>query len=488
MVKILHLSDIHLGSGLSHGRIDPETGMNTRLQDFVRTLGRCMDRAIAEDVDLVLFGGDAFPDATPPPLVQQAFAQQFRRLSEAKIPTVLLVGNHDQYAQGKGGASLSIYRTLGVPGFVVGDTLTTHTIETKSGPVQVLTLPWLTRSALLTKPETEGLSLAEVSQLLVEKLRTALEGEVRQLDPEQPAILLAHLMSDRARLGAERFLGVGKGFSIPLSAIARPAFDYVALGHVHRHQNLNPDNDPPVIYPGSIERVDFSEEKEEKGFVLINIQRDQQDIERDIPQDETPAASDQPLSKKSSSKKSFLTEWEFCPLPVRRFCTVEVDLTTSEDPNQTLLEALEPEAIEDAVVRLIYRLQADQLGLINSLELYEKLAIAHSYTVHADLVSQLARPRLPALTNAKPLDPLEALQFYLENRQDLQDMAADLMTAAESLVGYKLERSPQDNLAESSDRPAPSGIPEITASPPAASTEGASIKAEEISMGQLKLL
>jgi len=106
------------------------------------------------------------------------------------------------------------------------------------------------------------------------------------------------------------------------------------------------------------------------------------------------------------------------------------------------MDALKPDAIQDAVVRLIYRLQADQLGAINSLELYEALAIAHSYTVHADLVSQLARPRLPALTNAKPLDPLEALQFYLDNREDLKDMASDLMTAAESLVGYRLpERS-----------------------------------------------
>lgn len=433
MVKILHLSDIHLGSGLSHGRIDPATGMNTRLQDFVTTLGRCMDRAIAESVDLVLFGGDAFPDATPPPLVQQAFAQQFRRLADAHIPTVLLVGNHDQHAQGKGGASLSIYRTLGVPGFVVGDTLATHRIETRSGPVQVMTLPWLTRSALLTKPETEGLSLAEVSQLLVERLGVALEGEIRGLNPEEPAILLAHLMSDRARLGAERFLGVGKGFSIPLSAIARPEFDYVALGHVHRHQNLNPENNPPVIYPGSIERVDFSEEKEDKGFVLIKIHESKQSAQK-----LTQSASIAP----PQTDRPFITEWEFFPLPVRRFCTVEVDLSTSDDPHQTLMNVLQPDVIQDAVVRLIYRLQADQLGAINSLELYEALAIAHSYTVHADLVSQLARPRLPALTNAKPLDPLEALQFYLENREDLKDMASDLMTAAESLVGYRLpERS-----------------------------------------------
>ncbi|NEO23976.1 exonuclease subunit SbcD, partial [Moorena sp. SIO4A5] len=135
MIKILHLSDIHMGSGFSHGRINPATGINTRLEDFVNTLAKCIDRAIAEPVDLVLFGGDAFPDATPPPYVQQAFANQFRRLVDANIPTVLLVGNHDQHSQGQGGASLCIYRTLGVPGFVVGDTITTHKIQTDNGPV-----------------------------------------------------------------------------------------------------------------------------------------------------------------------------------------------------------------------------------------------------------------------------------------------------------------------------------------------------------------
>ena len=73
-MKILHLSDIHMGSGFAHGRIDPETGQNTRLQDFTKSLSRAIDRAISEPVDLVLFGGDAFPDATPAPYIQQAFA------------------------------------------------------------------------------------------------------------------------------------------------------------------------------------------------------------------------------------------------------------------------------------------------------------------------------------------------------------------------------------------------------------------------------
>jgi DNA repair protein SbcD/Mre11 len=401
MVKILHLSDIHLGSGFSHGRINPETGLNTRLEDFVKTLGLCIDRAISEPVDLVLFGGDAFPDATPPPIVQQAFAAQFRRLMDAQIPTVLLVGNHDQHAQGQGGASLCIYRTLGIPGFVVGDRLDTHTIQTRSGAVQIITLPWLTRSTLLTRPETEGLSLAEVNDLLIDRLRVALEGEIRRLDPDIPTVLLAHLMTDTARFGAERFLAVGKGFTVPMALLNRPCFDYVALGHVHRHQILA--EQPPVVYPGSIERVDFSEEKEDKGYVLVELGGDR-------------------------------THLKFCPLPVRSFRTVRVDLSKAEDPQAALLQAIASEALEEAVVRLVYQLRSDQLSQIDSAVLHEALSTAHTYTIHAELVSQLARPRLPELGAGSGIDPIEALQAYLDSQPNLRDIAGEMLEVAQSLM------------------------------------------------------
>jgi exonuclease SbcD len=403
MIKILHLSDIHLGSGFSHGQINPETGLNTRLEDFTATLGRCIDRAIAEPVDLVLFGGDAFPDATPAPYVKQAFAAQFRRLVDAEIPTVLLVGNHDQHSQGQGGASLGIYRTLGVPGFVVGDSLETHTIQTKNGAIQIITLPWLTRSTLLTRPETEGLSLEAVNQLLIDRLTVVLEGEIRQLDAELPTILLGHLMADKANLGAERFLAVGKGFNIPLSLLTRSCFDYVALGHVHKHQNLNRTNDPPVIYPGSIERVDFSEEKEDKGFVLLEVEKGQ-------------------------------TKWEFCALNVRSFCTIKVDLSKVDDPLQTLIKVIKKNPIQDAVVRLIYQLRSDQLDLINNTELQQLLSTAHSYTIKPELVSQLARPRLPELDSGSSIDPLDALKTYLTSREDLLGFQTEMIEAAQLLL------------------------------------------------------
>ena len=403
MIKILHLSDIHMGSGFSHGKVNPETGINTRLEDFIKSLSICIDRAVSEPVDLVLFGGDAFPDATPAPYIHEAFASQFRRLADAKIPTILLVGNHDQHSQGNGGASLCIYRTLVVPGFIVGDKITTHRLNTNNGDIQIVTLPWLNNSTLLTRPETEGLSLGEINQLLLEKLQPIIEAEIRRLDPNLPTVLLGHLMADRASLGAERFLAVGKGFTIPVSFFIRPEFDYIALGHVHKHQNLNPANNPPIIYPGSIDRVDFSEEQEDKGYVLVKIERG-------------------------------CAEWEFCPLPVRSFCTIKLDVSQKENPQEFILDTMKNQDFDDAVVRLIYKLRSEQLELISSSTIEKSLKKAHSYTIRPELISQLARPRLPELGLGNTLDPLDALKAYLNNKEDLKELATDMLEIAQTLI------------------------------------------------------
>jgi len=408
-IRLLHLSDIHMGSGYSHGRVNPITGLNSRLEDFTQTLAHCIDRAVEEPVDLVLFSGDAFPDATPAPVVQQAFAEQFRRLVDAQIPTVLLVGNHDQHSQGQGGASLCIYRTLGVPGFIVGDRLATHTIETRQGPVQVVTLPWLTRSALLTRPEMEGLSMAAVQQQLIGRLRLALEGEIRRLDTKMPSILLAHAMVDTAQYGAERFLAAGRSFTIPMALLARPCFDYIGLGHVHKHQILS--QRPLMLYPGSIERVDFSEEQEDKGYVLVTLEQGKADA-------------------------------EFCPLPVRPFRTLRVDVSDSDDPQADVLAAIVAADLAQAVVRLNVRLRPDQLDQLDTNALDTALHHAHSYSLNPVLVSQLSRPRLPALAADDQREPIAALKAYLAHQQDLAEIADDMVEAAQALLADEAIASP----------------------------------------------
>jgi DNA repair protein SbcD/Mre11 len=408
-MKILHLSDIHMGSGFSHGRVNPATGLNTRLEDFERSMSRCIDRAIQEPVDLVLFGGDAFPNATPPPLVQEAFANQIMRLTSHQIPAVLLVGNHDQHAQGQAGSSLSIYRTLAVPGFIVADELTTHIVQTTGGQIQIVAIPWVNRSTLLTNTDMGQLSQEEVNQQVLNKLGLAIQAEVVKLDPKLPTIVLAHLMVENAKLGAEKTLAIGKGFTIPTSLLARSCFDYVALGHIHLHQNLNPTNDPPVVYPGSIDRVDFGEEKEDKGYVLIDVQPN-----TDV------------------NVCQFQVHWEFCSLPVRPFLTVKVDVANAADPQAEIMEALQKADIRDSVVRLIYQIESWQSESIDTSEIHELLSISHSYRIQADIASQLTAPRIPALGSVAD-SPIDALAMYLENRPDLASIRGEMLEAVGKL-------------------------------------------------------
>src|SRR5215217_7931976 len=93
-MKLLHFADLHLGVE-NYGRIDTQTGLSSRLGDFLHRLDDVVDYAIAERMDAVLFAGDAFKTRDPNPTVQRAFAERIRRLSRATIPTILLIGNHD---------------------------------------------------------------------------------------------------------------------------------------------------------------------------------------------------------------------------------------------------------------------------------------------------------------------------------------------------------------------------------------------------------
>ncbi len=65
---------------------------------------------------------------------------------------------------------------------------------------------------------------------------------------------------------------VGRDVAVDRSAaLADPAWRYVALGHIHKHQSLNRDEQPPIIFSGSPERIDFGEEREPKGWVVATI-------------------------------------------------------------------------------------------------------------------------------------------------------------------------------------------------------------------------
>src|SRR5690348_16714630 len=110
-MKLLHFADLHLGVE-NYGSLNPSTGLSTRVDDFLHAFDTIIDVAIVEEVDAVLFAGDAFKNRDPSPTLQRMYARRIRRLAEAQIPTVLLTGNHDLPSIMARATAIDIYQAL----------------------------------------------------------------------------------------------------------------------------------------------------------------------------------------------------------------------------------------------------------------------------------------------------------------------------------------------------------------------------------------
>ncbi len=279
MPKILHFADAHIDMA-NFGRHDPQTGLPVRVMDFLKSLDEIVDTAINESVDLVLFAGDAYKDRTPPPTFQREWGRRLMRLSRAGIPTFMLVGNHDlSPALGRANA-LESFDTLEVPHIHVLDKpVFLKPDQLEQVPLQIIALPWIFRSGLMAVLEEEVAETSQVYEKLSERLTELVQGWLAQVDESLPVVLTAHCSVQGAVYGGERMVMLGNDLVLSPAMVKDPRLDYVALGHIHKQQNLNEGAHPPVIYPGSIERVDFGEAQDDKFFVIAHVERGKTRVE-----------------------------------------------------------------------------------------------------------------------------------------------------------------------------------------------------------------
>ena len=128
-MKIIHFADLHLGVE-TYGHINPETGLSSRLEDYLKALDQVVDYAIENKIDLVLFCGDAYKSREPSQTQQREFAKRIKRLSEGGVPLFLLIGNHDlPNALGRA-TTIEIFDTLSVPNVYVANRPGIHRVQT----------------------------------------------------------------------------------------------------------------------------------------------------------------------------------------------------------------------------------------------------------------------------------------------------------------------------------------------------------------------
>ncbi len=406
-IHVLHFADAHIGQE-NYGKIDPGSGLSRRVQDYLSRIDELIEHARERDVDLVVFAGDAFRSRNPDPTQQRAFAQRIRRLAQL-APTLLLAGNHDLPLNAAKASTLDIYHTLDVPNIWVALDYELRRISTKRGDVIVGAAPYPLRARLLGDISTRGMTIAEqdaeLERILGEKLAELAQQAEALAAEATPRLLAGHFSVAGAAQGSERLVMLGRDVSVDLEALADSRWDYVALGHIHRHQNLTEKRSdaPPVVYCGSLERIDFSEEEESKGFCWVELARGG-------------------------------ANWQFIESKARALRTIRVDCRDSNNPTRQALETLKRHSLAEASLRLELRLGPEGEALLDESAITAALkgaGVFHIAGIRKD-VEQSRRTRLGH--SPEGLTSLELLARYFEmrgldaaRREELLERARDIV-------------------------------------------------------------
>ncbi len=319
MAKILFVSDVHIGIRYPY-RVNLRTGMSERTMDFIDALARVVEFAIKDQIDIFVICGDLYDRVTiGPTLLRQVREKIWHPLIKHEIPIVLIGGNHDSpqiIEKGSPFGEISI-----IPNSLAVRWPRSHKVKARNTEEEIgfVLLPYMTATQAIAYAEEQIGQEIERSQYMIrsqELFREWIKNEVKKLDTKIKFII-GHFYIKGSRIGIIPYPDqlphefIFKKDMLPLEEI-----DLAVFGHIHTNQVLF---DGKVVVPGSLERVDFGETTEDKGFYVYNTKTNK-------------------LKFISNNPRSLL----------RKYIEVPPD---TQNPTDFILEQL-PEKIEEAIVRL----------------------------------------------------------------------------------------------------------------------------------------
>jgi len=305
-LKILCFADYHLGVK-TYGKLDPETGLNTREIQTLGILDEMVDYAIDNKIEVIIAAGDMYKNNLPTPTLQNEFNKRLKRASDAGIIILLLDGNHDVSRMETTTSALKSFDTFDIPNAV-------HTRFHKEYNYKGIKFVFL--PTYHTKEQIEDI--------------------INNTDYSDPVIFIGH-MTIRGALMND-WLIEDKEIFIDVDAFKKPNVLAVVLGHLHKHQVLC--KDPLIFYTGSTQRVDFNEEKQTKGFIVLDI-------------------------------NDSWVEPEFIEVQSQNFLTIKMSLIGSENPTKDVIDEITNKMakVKDAIVRI--RLDVDETIRLDEKKIYE---------------------------------------------------------------------------------------------------------------------
>lgn len=259
-MRFIHTSDWHLGRSLRNRK--------DRYDEASLLLDEIALYAETESIDLVILAGDLFDIPTPPAEAEKIAYSFLSRMSRANIPTVIICGNHDSYDRFDSRTELFSLANLTVIGRPRADAIARFTSR-KGDKAIVGCLSYLSPRFLMKageifspdRPLTSGYS---------EAVGAAVDALSKSFESKTVNILISHAyLQGSVPSHTEREIDTSALYAVPQQRIPATA-SYVGLGHIHKMQKLK-DASVPAYYCGSIMKLDFGEERDEKGFLVVEV-------------------------------------------------------------------------------------------------------------------------------------------------------------------------------------------------------------------------
>ncbi len=243
-MKIFHVSDTHLGFSEYH-KIDAETGLNQREQDFYNAWDQIIAAIFTHQPDVIVHAGDLFHTPRPSNRAIHVAVESIQKISDAGIPMVIVSGNHETPRIRLTG---SIFETISLfPNIYTAFTNQYERFRIKS--VDFHCIPHF--------------SLSEDLNAALEKLHIKSDSQAN--------VLVTH----GAWAGKKTFgMGEFNEQRLPdIEGVTGLTFDYIALGHYHRHIAVKDH----AWYSGSTERTSLNEHNSQCGYLLVDLDKNEYD-------------------------------------------------------------------------------------------------------------------------------------------------------------------------------------------------------------------
>lgn len=381
-MKVVIIGDIHFGAGYAFGKADPETGINSRLLDYEKTLSNIIDFVIAKKIELCIMLGDIFETRNPSPQQIVVFYRQLKRLSNAGITTYVISGNHDYIKTRKIASSLDPLKEINIPLVSVFTEIDLMTFtDSKNERINVLLMPYRNRQSYDRHSNEEALND------MIKEVRAIKDKAV----VDAPILLCGHMMMEGTIPADAGEYGINE-LILPFDMFE--GMDVVINGHIHRSSILRAiDNEPVFIYSGSMECRDFSEKEHNKCFLIYD------------------------------SNKKGLESITFKRIPTRKFVDFEIDYSSNppEDPTSEILQKIEKAKINDAVVRLSVKIPETKIALVDTAAIRAKFHQSNVSCISDVTVSPVVSKQLRNQKVNEAPDDISAFKHYVSSQTGVDD-------------------------------------------------------------------